>query len=420
MRKILGIKLKAQALHFALMVAVIVALLLGSFLMLTHTHSFFKIQSNELIHTSTENNRTILGEVAISSDTLKIEDNDKIIKKKATYHGAWEKVVVKTALRKFNFANVAFKGSLLKDDSPNLYVVDQWSPVVVAGNTRVEGNNYISKAGFRAGNIGGEYYQGSQLFYGRTYESKEALPQLEQDWKTYLDELLSIELNNTEEVDLEKEVKNTFLNTTKLIRSIQTIPITHQKLIGNIIIKSNKEIIIYPNAVLQDVICIAPKITVKSGFKGTAQLIASKNIKIEANVVLQYPSAVLMSSKETEEITNTNLQAKQDKNIEIDKGTSIDGSVVFLTKSQKAEEHTKTHIFIDKEVDIRGEIYCEGNIDFRGKIQGGLYANQFIAKQKGSIYMNHIIDAQILPYHVENYVGLPFKNTQKSLARWLY
>ncbi len=426
MRNFLSIKVKGQALQLALMVTVIVAILLGTFIMLTHTHSFFRIKSNEVIGLSNKTINTLLTEirndVTVLNDTVIIKQGMLKQKKVVSYYGAWQKIAITSNLRKKKIANVALMGSKKESKHPNLYIAGNKQPLVVVGRTRLEGNTYIAKGGIRAGNIGGDYYQGAQLYYGQQYKSKEKLPGLKKDWIVYLKKKLApLESNDGNITVLTKEIQASFLKPETILYSPETIVLGEEKLTGNIIIKSERKIIVYPTAKLQDVTLVAPEIELKKGVNGNMHLIASKEIRIGKATRLKYPSSVIMyekGSKKKQPLEQ--LQSKEIIPVIIEEEAIIEGAIVYVEGEGNQKERLKTHIRIAEKVEIIGELYCEGTTDFRGTIYGSLYTKQFITKEKGSIYINHLYNGKILKNPIETYSELPFTTSDNTLARWMY
>jgi len=80
--------------QFAILISVLVALLLGAFLLLTHVQSFFKIKSQELIQAFETSNIELLKSLDTtkpSKDTITNQLGTAITKINANYHGAWLK-----------------------------------------------------------------------------------------------------------------------------------------------------------------------------------------------------------------------------------------------------------------------------------------------------------------------------------------
>ncbi len=411
--------------QFAILISVLVALLLGAFLMLTHAQSFFRIKSIELVQAFEQSNTQLfesLNNNSEVSDTIVSTSGSKTTKQITNYHGAWSKQYSETEIHHRKAKRVAFTGSKRAERTPNLYLVNTNSPLVVVGDTRLEGNSYLPKQGVKAGNISGNYYQGNSLYYGRAIESKALLPELEAGWIKYLEEITRGSLiEKAESISLNSELSNSFLRPVQIVYDTDPIFLENQKIVGNIVIQSKTSIVIGPGSQLTDILLIAPKIEVKNGVKGNFQVIATKNIKIGTRCYLSYPSSiVLLDQNVTSNTTQNNSGQQTASDFTIDERTIIEGSVVYLNKKQATQDRIKTHLAIKPNVEIVGETYCQGNVDFQGTIWGSLYTRQCIARQSGSIYLNHIYNGKILVNPVRDYAGIPLVNSKNNVAKWLY
>ncbi|WP_299181240.1 hypothetical protein [uncultured Aquimarina sp.] len=418
-------KIKAQAIQFALLISVIIAILLSAFLLLTHVQSFFRIKSKEIVLASDIANNQIFESLlltSISTDTTKGLVGSKTTKLATNYHGAWTKTFSEVVINERKVSKTAFTGVALNLKTPNLYLVNKNAPLVVVGNTRLEGNSYLPEQGIKAGNISGNYYQGNSLYYGNSTESKKTIPELDSQWISYLETITKGSyVDNAATITLEKEVKNSFYDPVKIIYENEPMTLGNEKISGNIIIQSASKITITSASQLTDVVLIAPIIIVEDYVKGRFQLIASKKIEIGKSCHLFYPSsAILLDKKNVSKSSLGNTAQKRTADFNIGKNTNIEGSVVYLKNKSIIQNRIKTHLNIAGGTEIIGEIYCQGTIEFMGTVKGSLYTEQFVANQSGSVYLNHLYNGQVLVNPITKYAGLPFKSSKKSIAKWLY
>ncbi|MBQ4804327.1 hypothetical protein J8L88_15795 [Aquimarina sp. MMG015] len=418
-------KIKAQAMQFALLISVIIAILLSTFLLLTHVQSFFRIKSKEIIEASDIANNQIFGSLlatTASKDTTNSSIDTKTIKLATNYHGAWTKTFSEVAVKESKIRKIAFTGAALALKTPNLYLANKNAPLVVVGNTRLEGNSYLPEQGIKAGNISGNYYQGSSLYYGSVIESKATIPELDNQWISYIESIIKGGyIDEARTIPIAKEVKNSFYDTAKIIYTNESIVLGNEKISGNVVIQSSSKITITSASQLTDVVVIAPIIIVEDYVKGRFQLIASKKIEIGKNCYLSYPSSATLLDKKNISRSNTgNTSQNRNPDFSIDKNTVIQGSIVYLKNESATKNRIKTNLNIAIGTEVIGEIYCQGNIEFMGTIKGSLYTQQFIANQSGSVYMNHLYNGKILVNPIPKYAGLPFKNVKKNIATWLY
>ena len=123
---------------------------------------------------------------------------------------------------------------------------------------------------------------------------------------------------------------------------------------------------------------------------------------------------VLLEKKD--EVTASQMS---DIPIFIDKRTEIRGSILYLKAIKKNDFNTQ--VILNEESIIKGEVYCEGNLELKGKVVGSVYTEQFVVNKAGSVFINHIYNGQIANDNFPNqFCGLLFKDNQKSVAKWMY
>jgi cytoskeletal protein CcmA (bactofilin family) len=299
-------------------------------------------------------------------------------------------------------------------------MVEEYQPLVLVGDTIIEGDVFVSEHGVKAGSIAGYSYNKSQLIYGNIHKSTKQLPEIQTEFdintiKVLLTDHAAVYIDPQEN----KTVMNSFKEPVKVIASSDPIRLQSVKLVGNILIHSESEIIVDATASLQDVVLVAPIITVHDNVHGNFQAFAEKNIRIGKGCRLNYPTALVLEEKE-ENIINES-QEETINQISIEKGADIRGIVLFLKET--ATENTadyKPQIVIEEAATIHGEVYCEQNVELKGTVGGSIFTRGFIANQFGSIYKNHIFNGKILSNDLTHYyAGLFLKDAKPTVAKWI-
>ena len=422
-------KLKAGALQLTLFIVVVIVVLLASFLILVHTHQRFQIQTDFVLETIENTNKGIyyaLQNETSLNDTVSIDllDEDyKSLNIHKAYWGIFEKVVAKSQIKNKTFEKVALVGAAQPElNRMALYVEDNNKPLVLVGNTTIKGLAFLPQRGVKSGNISGHSYYGSQLIYGNTKTSN-ALPQLVSETiqqlgriseNTAIAEDRFIDLNQGEVFE------NSFLQPYQLVYSPNTLILSYKTLTGHIIIQSKTEIVVENSANLKDVILVAPKITVQDGVKGAFQAFSTESINIGSNCYLGYPSALVVTIDGLQNVTQPTTQPEElISPIRIQSDSVVKGVVVFTT-NQTATTY-EPHVVIDENATIYGEVYCNANLELKGVVYGSVFTSNFIAKQFGSVYQNHLYNATIIVDSLQQeYVGLTFKDSKKDIIKWLY
>lgn len=423
------LKVKAGALQLTMFVTVVVALILSSFILLVHTHKQFNVQTDFVIETVDNANYGIsyaLNNPLKLNESIEVnlKDEDyKTLTLKKDYWGLFEKITSSSSIKNKTFQKVALIGTAQPENKRTaLFLEEHNKPLVVVGNTKIQGTSYIPKKGIRAGNISGHSYYGSQLLYGQSKLSKK-LPELNTEVLNHIKSIHNItdkiEPNQYIDIDLEKTSVNSFSEPLRALLSIDEIMLKNVSLAGHIVVKSNTKITVDASAKLRDVLLIAPVIEIKENVTGSFQAFATKSITIGKHCSLNYPTALVLNTSEkitnSESVVNTN----ELNQILIGNNSIINGAILYLGKPKS--NNYKPHVVLEENATVKGEILCYANLELRGSVFGSVYTSNFVASQSGSIYQNHIYNAQIIIDELPlEYIGLPFKNTNKDILKWLY
>lgn len=421
-------KFKAGALQLTLFIIVVIALLLTAFILLVHTHKQFQVQTNFIVEATRNTTKGIdyaLQNTILLNDTTTIQLNEdyKNLKVYRNFWGVFEKITVVSQIKNNRFQKAALIGSIQPENNRKaLYVQDNNKPLVLVGNTKIEGVAYIPKQGVKPGTISGQSYYGSQLIYGNTRVSNR-LPKVFIETISQINAIesraLRVKENQFLNLESGKDYKNSFFEPTQIVFSNSQINLNHITLIGNIVVQSKTKIIVETSSNLKDIILIAPEIEIQNNVKGNFQAIASKKINVGESVKLQYPSALVLNEKKEISQQETTSQSIKHNYIVINANSTIKGLVLFLGKNQP--NNYKTQIKLKAQSTIIGELYCNQNTELIGTVYGTIYTHNFIANQSGSIYQNHIYNGTIIINELpQKYVGLAFNNSKKDVIKWLY
>lgn len=422
-------KIQAGSLQFVVFIGVVVALLLGSFLTLVHIHNLFGKQTDVTIQTVKHADLGIA--YALKNDILYqdsvvvpfLEEDDKNITVFKDNWGIFEKITSVSKQKNKRFTKIAFAGGQYPvKERPALYLADDNRPLVVVGNTKIEGLAYVPKQGVRSGNISGTSYFSKTFIFGESRISKSTLPELSPEVKKSIEILSqpSFKPVNNELLKYKPKsvFKNSFQNPVQYIFHASTLDLSASTLIGNIIVQSTEKIIVDPSSILRDVILSAPEIEIRGGSTGNFQAIASKKIEVGSNCNIQYPSALVLNDESAPNV-ETNFQQQNVNHIQIGKGTIFKGILISLGK-----DHTMNfnpQIVIEENAQVFGEVYCNQSLELKGTVNGSVFTSKFIAKQFGSVYQNHIYHGKILNSELPlEYVGINLESKAKKVVKWVY
>ncbi|MGJ8734632.1 MAG: hypothetical protein ACSHW4_15860 [Cellulophaga sp.] len=420
-------KIRAGALQFVLFIGVVIALLLLAFITLSHTHTFFGKKTDLFISTIKQADLGLqyaINNTLPLNDTVVLDFNPEseiMVKAVKSYWGVYENYTVISSFNKNKFTRYSLVGQATSAEDPALYLKDVNRPLIIVGNSKIKGNVFLPKQGIRTGNISGNSYNRQQLFYGKQLASKSSLPSIKSEIRDNLFELLSgssfYNLKETVSIKEGEELQNSFGGNVKLIVG-ENIQLMNVRLTGNIVVRASRKIVVDASSQLQDVILVAPEIVIKNGVNGVMQAIASKQIIVGENCNLTYPSTIVVDDKS---LGNQNLEKDIRSNIIIGKHTTIQGIVMYL--GAKNEQFKVPHIAVKDNAIVTGEVYCEKNLELKGRVYGSVITAGFVAVENGSIYQNHLYNGQIDRVQLtKQYVGLQYdaQEIRKSVSKWLY
>ncbi|MCL6220597.1 hypothetical protein [Zunongwangia pacifica] len=401
----LTIRLNANALYVVLIIGVLVAILLGSFLLLAHHQRLFQLKSF-----NTSKNISALHQAFFTYP----ESKDGL-KNTSDYWGAFRKVQIEDEDHQL------VKAALLcgKKDSvyPSLYLEDHHSPLVLAGKSSLEGRLELPDGYWKPGAVNGRYFSGTTTI--KRINPSAEMPPINFEWRRYVEGLL--QGNNVESKKLNlvrNQLNNSFLEPVNLIQSHGGI-FLQAELIGNIIVRDDVGIKVSANSKLQDIVLVAPHITIEKGFKGTIHCIAN-HIEIENNVLLNYPSSLVVIEDEEKTAINDGIYT----DIIIGENTLLSGFVVFLNNNSNLYDNRNVDISLGTNSRLVGDVYSQGYLELKGEVIGSIYTSYFMyASDRGGKYINYLYDSRISLNELKtHYIGsLPLQRTTDYIvASWLY
>ncbi|MDR1729760.1 MAG: hypothetical protein LBR52_03765 [Prevotellaceae bacterium] len=306
-----------------------------------------------------------------------------------------------------------------KYDTENiaLFVPDQGKPISVTGNVNIKGNSVLPESGFKQAHIEGKTFTGNRIT-GEMQKSSRSLPELNEriarlEVRYFLDKYLN---ESHRVIPFEKLGKDTlvasFLDSTVVLYSPQTIHLDRLFLRGKIIVLSEEKIRIGNYTDLSDIICVAPFISTEKDFTGKLQLFAGDSIHVGDNCLLKYPSVA--------GITASNAGTGSMK-ITIGEKTALNGLTFLYQKTAGSDKQPLLRL--EKESVVKGQAYSNGYTEIKGNIYGALYTSRFFLSTPSAIYENTLMDVDIDIFKLsQHYVGADLINekTTGGIIKWVY
>lgn len=417
-------KIKAGALQYVLVISVIIAIILLTFILLINLqnklsakHLFYKqailnvnYGFDYLSNTDIEYNQVLTKQF---SDNIK--ESTLIFKKK---WGLFEVGSVVSKVGQEHFQKLGLLG-WQQGKKKALYLQDNNTPLVMVGDAKIIGDVFLPKRGVKTGNIGGTSFYNNKLIEGVKHASTNKLPQISNS--VVIEQLLKhYYLNDSiQNFELEENLNiiQSFNKKTLLHETTSSIYLQNISLKGNIIVRSDKKITIAASAKLNDIILVAPEIVLEKNVTGNFQAFATKAITINENCKINYPSSlVLFLNRDKAE------KSQKENKIELKQGVVFKGVIIYKKENSELQQgNYNPQIIIKEKAIVTGEIYCEANLELLGEVKGMVVTKNFITNQQGSTYINHILNGTINANKLPTqYVGLNLNSSNQNIAKWLY
>ena len=363
-------KTSAKSLPYVILTLILVGIVLSSIVLMVSY--FYRITNvfenqNSLIDKAKSIRNFCIANDQIQSGLQKsYEDNffEKTIIKKNNW-GILDKVQFKVWNKNDTLSETLFIGEK-RSENRSLYISNNNKQLKLGGKTVIQGNIYVPMKNFD------EFYipqkKNDIKIAGNVKQSSERLPKIKD---------FSI-AENFEPVDLgnlSNGYSNHFFSTVKKVVLHDGV-LENLKIEGNVIVESFQKLVIKGNTVLKDVIIVAPEVIIENNFTGTIQILSTKKITVKKNVTLKFPSVLYVKSKKEGAIT-------------IDEESIVLGAIIGVSQENKSE------INIKENTKIVGDLYCTGNLTFKGEMFGSIVANELYFDTNESEYRNAALDLKI-------------------------
>jgi hypothetical protein len=261
-----------------------------------------------------------------------------------------------------------------------LYLADRKSALSLVGETLLDGDAYLPKAGVNPGFIDQRGFAYPVLIKGSIRTSADTLPAI--------DERLCSLLENAGmargEGMLPDTLVRSFFDTAKVFHFPGAIRLLECRLDGHILVVSDSSIWVGANTSLNNIILVAPSIAFESGFSGTVQAIATDSIRAQDDCHFGYPSALVLCKRKDDKAQPT---------IMIGERSGLSG--IVLTYCPDGNDLVGTYVELGKGGQVEGYMYTAGFLNLKGRVNGAVLTNHFITRFSSSILVNYLVDATI-------------------------
>jgi cytoskeletal protein CcmA (bactofilin family) len=418
--------IKAGALIYALFLILVISIISSSFILINYYNSRLVLQSlkteelyrnvNSGIHYGLSLSSEIPIDTQIEVDLFEDETAKVFIGKKQ-----WGAFYVLSATARWRnkkaFKTALVGGDINEGEHIALYLADQNKPLALTGKTIITGTCYLPKSGVKRAYIEGKSFVGNQLINGVKKNSSKTLPPINTELITANynnfspNESLTDSIMDYDFFEEQDSIVNSFQNKTLVLYSSVGIEISGKFISGNVIIKSDQEIIINKSALLSNTILYAKGIVLKESVEGDMQLFAKDSILISKNCQLNYPSVVGLIGK-GKSTSSRKLICKEDVIIK---------GAVFLY-NENFDRKNQAILSVGKGTQLTGQVYSSELLELKGTIIGSASCQNIILKTASSVYGNHLMDAVINRNELSpSFVGVSLTESIRnhSIIKWI-
>ena len=391
--------IKAGALLYAMFLVVVVSIISSSFILINYynntyvIHAFKQEQLFKDVRSGINYGLSLHQQIPLNQTTeinLFNDEHHKVTLNKKSW-GAFYRLTAQAKWRNKKAAKTALIGANINNgEKTAIYLTDQNKPLSLTGNTNIVGNCYLPQKGVERAYIEGKSFSGKKLINGLKKNSTRNLPAINEKLiQENYDQFSSINNTNDSIVDYElvmdkDSIINPFQNKTLVLYSPFSVNIAYKVVEGNIIIKSDQNILIESSASIGSIICYAKGIVIENNTELNAQFFAQDSIIVGEDCKLTYPSVLALLGKGN---STTN------RKIVVGQNTSVKGAVFLYNENYNRKN--QAFISIDKGCDVMGEIYSSELLELKGKVLGGVFCKNFLLKTPSSVYENHLMDVTI-------------------------
>lgn len=391
--------LKASALTHAVFICLVIAMFCGSLVLISHYNAIFTTRlklNTELIHHNQSAFTYFLSrsqQIPYNQpETANIFQDGIYSTAEKKYWGFYDILTCQSVFKSDTITKTALIGKATKQTQPiALYVTNYDKTLKLSGNTNLSGRLKIPYGSYDYGYVNNKV-PNRVTIKGVKQKSEKLLPKIDKD--------IVFETGKLPEINREQDngtIVNSFKNDTKVLRLEGNSTLGNLTCKGNIIITANKTLEIKKSAKLEDVVVIAPKVIVNSGFKGNIQIVAKQEVILKRNAQLLYPSSIYINSKDSVAVT-------------LEKQSKLAGGIVLTGGNYQSS--LKRTLTLNEGSTVVGTIYCYGKTQLQGAVIGSLFTDRVFLQTKSSytenIIFNGTVNRDSLP---SNFIELPLFNT---------
>lgn len=392
--------LQARALFYAIIVSLLISVVSAALVSLAYLQRLQQtdqFEQNRLINNINSGLALIKGQ-AINIPSTKIdlygfqEDFIELGKKTwGLYDIGFVRAISSTTILPDTIAKICFLGTDFNTSlSSALLLTDHSTELALAGNTVLKGQALIPNGRIRIG-ASNFPYTGTEIPYGEQKDSPRHLPKVDEARM----EILYQQFNRRQFNAVPRQLEQSFMDSL-LIFGGRFVDLDKHNLKGHIVIVAEDSIRVSATCQLENILLFAPKIIIADHFEGQIQAFASKELQVGKSCHLSYPSVLALIR---------NKQYTKKPILSIGEQSSTQG-LVFAYQAKYFRESIL--IKIAENVQIEGQLFANGEVDFRGTLHGNLSCTNLWRESPMLKMKNLLLNAEIDRTKLSPYFLSPF------------
>ena len=282
-----------------------------------------------------------------------------------------------------------------------LYVLNNRRAFTLTGKTDIRGTVYVPDNGVLYGQVNSDFFQGRPLDESVIRQSTEQFPETNSD---LLRSLSEVRMMQQVEPYSYVPTRRSFLEPTLYV---ECSDFTGADLQGNIVVYSQSPVRIDSTARLEDVLLVAPAVTIGEGFSGLLQVLAGDSVVVKPRVTLKYPSGIILPA------------AGRDAFIRIEENAEVNGYAVVKLAGELPRNSRHKHYHQDEKGWVRGLVWTDGIAEVHGTVTGSFYVNQSNYYTPQGFYNNLLYNTLLYENRAMGYPLWMGGHYRRKTVKWL-
>ena len=407
-------RLRASALFYAVTVALVIAMVTGSSVLLAH-YRMVEVERWLALQRAGSKARSGITRALTQQpgptrrDPL-FECDTSTVEWARTPYGLFDLITVRASEGNRTVARSAY-AAILESKGPVLSLPKGSGPLHLCGDARIHGDAIVHQADLRRGYIDGRSYTGERLIEGMVSAPEHPNPGLEAAWRSRLQaacERGMLEGQIIVDVEALAQPPLTVFERAMPVLLWTARHLTARSFQGPLIIRSEDTLVIDPDVELDMVMIEAPYIEIRSKAEIAVQCFATRGIHVGNDVHLAHPSLLCV------------MPGRGDEGRV---GITLDSNAVVLGGLLALRSTTTTaaspQIAIGANALVLGTVHCEGGVELRGEVDGRVTADHLLVRTASSIYQGYLLDGVLRPDTLGGALSVaPDLVSKWSIVKW--